>query len=236
MITSNLKDITVKYQSVSLVFTYAGNRWNIVVNNRCSNLDDEALLTEDNDDMYTLLQDLLPGDNVYNYQDEIIGSRDGCCYKYVVQENKVMLYSGSLTNEGLSVIEKEFDSELDFYIYLFQNFSAVSLSASLLKELGLKTPFQIVVEFITSEGFLVIGIKDGVIDYDGYSHSAMVLKNIDGKYLTVQYPQKDSFIYTENLIQIEKVEPLSFNKEFLEILLDVKNNRINNYFERYLWD
>jgi hypothetical protein len=236
MINSNFKKLLNRYQSINFDISYNKNKWQIVVKYKYTTDEDNSNINEDPDEIYSILLDLIEGNLLYNYHNEKIGSDDSECYSFVKEKNKIKLYSAELFHEFIQISEDEFNNELDFYIKVFSKFKTIELSHKILKENELMTPLDLFITNIKEKGFLLKGFKIDGMDNDGYMNYLMIIEDSDGKIIELQYPQKDGLfgVYDNDAVsKYEDVSVISYHSSFNSLLIAIRDNTIEKYFDTH---
>ena len=240
MFTEKLRILIKKYETLQLDVSLTGNHWKIKIDsdNVSSTEDQKVFIKEDDNDYYDLLTILMPGTCLKDEYGDNIGYNETTeCFSYKNEEDKIILYSGYTYNDGITVIEKYFENELEFYTFLFDKYSNINLRSEELRNSCLKTPFDLFVSYILESGYILKGFKEGSTDDEGYKVYAMVLVKKDEEKYIVEYPIKDAFFsrFESNYLDLRKVSIINFDSQYLKLLEIIRNDNIENYIEAQSW-
>jgi len=235
MITEGLKKLLIKYDIVDFKLSYIKDCWKIKFDsdNFSATEDQKVFIKEDEYDYYDLLIALMPGSCLTDEYGVYVGNDRQECVSYKKEGEEIVCYSGSSNTEYLFIHEKHFKNEYEFYDFIFNKYSNVSLRTEELKLVGLKTPFEIFICDLSLSGYHLMGFKRGGSDDDGYSICGMVLENKVGKRLKVEYPIKDAFNnWKSDFLSVNDVDIFYFKSDYLELLgIDIVD-----YIDKMSWD
>jgi hypothetical protein len=171
------------------------------------------------------------------YGDNIGYNETAECFSYKLEEAKIIFYSGYIYNDSIVIKEQCFESELEFYTFLFDKYSNINLRSEELRNSCLKTPFDLFVSYILESGYILKGFKEGSYDDEGYKVCAMILLNKNEEKYIVEYPIKDAFnlIFESDYLELNKVSITNFDSKYLNLLKLIENDDIENYIETQSW-
>ena len=231
-----LLELCEKYGVLNLSVEYADHRWKVSVCNRATDNVDEDTLLQDAEDSFNLLLDFMPGALIVDaYGDCIRGASGFGCSSFLGSGKTIVYYQGEIYADHIEVSRKEFESTIDFYIYVFSKHLNTDLSTAVLKEQGLPTPFTLLKEAIEGEGYRLEGFKHGGLDDEGYAYSALLIKDENNQYDLIEYPQRDALIFSGggDVLPMADAELTSFTSDLLKLLKLIRKGELKTYIETY---
>jgi hypothetical protein len=185
-----------------------------------------------NEAMYGVLCEMMPGTRISDISGDNIGHAHKDVHTYCKYLNKVRLFDGFLENGEMHIVETEFNSHLEFYLYMFNHFENVVLYNHDLHHEGIDSPFHIIHHSIEKTGYHIKGFRSIIAsEHEDYSYATLVLEQENGNEWLFHYPQKDPFNKFHEFLPIQKTTFHSYSTDLLGLMLRINDDTLKEYLE-----